>query len=338
MGSLAKKNRSIALLSRARKALAEARSLDDIIEIRDKAEAARSYAKVAKLSLEIQNEAATIKLEAERKAGVVLAQLAKNKGQIRRGRSLEPRSKVPTLADMGVSKSESHRWQLQAAVPEKRFSEYVQAQQNSSKEITSAGLIKIAKQLKAAETVRGKDNIPDGTFRDFDRLITEHRRRFSCIYADPPWPYYNQASRGSTSNHYSTMSLDDICNLPVASLAADNSHLHLWTTNAFLFESKKVMEAWGFEYKSCMMWVKPRIGPGNYWRLAHEFLLLGMRGKLPFRDRSQRSWIETPRLEHSTKPEEFRDAIKLVSPGPYLELFARRPVSDWTVWGNQVVD
>ena len=104
--------------------------------------------------------------------------------------------------------------------------------------------------------------------------------RFPAVYADPPWPYDNRASRGAASNHYRTMSLDDLAALPVESLVTDNAHLHLWTTSSFLAEGLSLIEAWGFTYKSSFVWVKDRIGCGNYWRLAHEFLLLGVRGNL----------------------------------------------------------
>ena len=160
--------------------------------------------------------------------------------------------------------------------------------------------------------------------------------RFSCIYADPPWPYQNQASRGACANHYATMTLDDIAALPISDLCADNAHLHLWTTNAFLFESHAVMRAWGFDYKSCFIWAKPQLGVGNYWRVSHEILLLGVRGRCPFRDHSQRSWLEWPRTGHSEKPERIRELIERVSPGPRLELFARRIAPGWIGWGNAI--
>lgn len=91
---------------------------------------------------------------------------------------------------------------------------------------------------------------------DLQNLI-EHNKKFSTIYADPPWKYDNQATRSATDNHYDTMAVEDIALLPVSELTTDNAHLHLWTTNAFLFEAKEIVEMWGFEYKSCFVWVKP---------------------------------------------------------------------------------
>lgn len=170
------------------------------------------------------------------------------------------------------------------------------------------------------------------------RELCDKGVRFSTIYADPPWPYSNTAARGAAENHYPTLSLEAIRNEPVQELAAENAHLHLWTTNAFLCEAFAVMDQWGFRYKSCLLWVKPQLGMGNYWRVSHEFLLLGVRGKLAFADRTVRSWQVARRTVHSRKPFLFRSLIERVSPGPYLELYGReeQPSTGWTVYGNQV--
>jgi N6-adenosine-specific RNA methylase IME4 len=156
------------------------------------------------------------------------------------------------------------------------------------------------------------------------------------LYVDPPWPYRNQGTRAATDNHYHTLSLDEIAAIPVRELAGEKSHLHLWTTNAHLPVAFSLIESWGFDYKSCLVWMKPQMGIGNYWRVSHEFLLLGVRGGLAFENHAQKSWLEVNRQQHSQKPEEFRELIEQASPGPYLELFARKQVQGWTVWGKQV--
>jgi len=173
--------------------------------------------------------------------------------------------------------------------------------------------------------------------QDLGALLAQDAK-FPTIYADPPWPYSNTAARGAAENHYRTLPLDAICNEPVKQLAGDKAHLHLWTTNAFLREAFDVIRAWGFRYKSCLIWIKPQLGMGNYWRVSHEYLLLGVRGGLPFRDRTCRSWLSVPRTAHSRKPFAFRALIERVSPGPYLELYGREdhPNSGWTVYGNQI--
>lgn len=172
-----------------------------------------------------------------------------------------------------------------------------------------------------ARAAHGEQPFP-GIVRNLDALLAENAK-FSTIYADPPWPYNNTAARGAAENHYRTLSLERIRNEPVKELAAEHAHLHLWTTNAFLREAFDVIRAWGFRYKSCLVWIKPQIGMGNYWRVSHEFLLLGVRGNLPFRDRTCRSWLNTKRTIHSRKPFLFRALIERVSPGPYLELYGR---------------
>jgi len=161
--------------------------------------------------------------------------------------------------------------------------------------------------------------------------------KFGCIYADPPWKYGNQGTRAATRNHYVTLSVDDLCQWDVGSHAADDSHLHLWTTNAFLPDAFRVIAAWGFEYRSCFVWVKPQMGIGNYWRVSHEFLLFGVRGNAKrFNSKNLKSWGVFARTKHSAKPDEVRTLIEQASSGPYLELFGRKEVQGWTVLGNDV--
>lgn len=161
--------------------------------------------------------------------------------------------------------------------------------------------------------------------------------KFGCIYADPPWKYDNQGTRAATRNHYVTLTVDELCDWNVGDYADEDAHLHLWTTNAFLPQSFRVISAWGFEYRSCFVWVKPKIGIGNYWRVSHEYLLLGVRGNAKrFNSRSLRSWGEFNRTKHSSKPEEIRSLIEQASHGPYLELFGRKQVPGWTVLGNNI--
>lgn len=174
-----------------------------------------------------------------------------------------------------------------------------------------------------------------GTAEDL-AAIAERGIKFGNIYADPPWLYGNQATRASTGNHYGGMSVDDICALPIADLAAETAHLHLWTTNGFLPDAFRVIEAWGFTYKSCLVWVKPQMGIGNYWRVSHEFLLLGTRGQCVFPEKNHKSWLEAERGRHSAKPAEIRHIIERVSPTPRLELFGRAAQPGWIVWGNEV--
>ncbi len=165
--------------------------------------------------------------------------------------------------------------------------------------------------------------------------LVRRGRRFGCVYADPPWQY-DRKPRGAADPHYPTMTVAEIAALPVRQLAAARSHLHLWTTHSFLDEARRVMEAWGFTYRSIFVWVKPTLGNGYYWRAACEFLLLGIRGDCPFLDHSIRNWLCVQRGPHSEKPEQMRELVERVSPGPYLELFGRRAVRGWTVFGDHI--
>jgi N6-adenosine-specific RNA methylase IME4 len=160
---------------------------------------------------------------------------------------------------------------------------------------------------------------------------------FRTILADPPWDVLQRGGRGA-DRHYPVMTVEAIAALPVRTLASTDAHLWLWVTNATLFSGHVVMAAWGFTYRSCLTWVKPGLGLGSYYlRNNTEHLLLGTKGKAPVLYRSQPTWLFAPKQDHSHKPEEQYAVIERCSPGPYLELFARRKRPGWQVWGNEVV-
>jgi len=174
-------------------------------------------------------------------------------------------------------------------------------------------------------------------------------RRFHTVLADPPWRFANRTGKMAPEhkrlNRYETMRLDDICALPVCELTVEPAHLYLWVPNAMLPDGLKVMEAWGFEYKSNIIWHKVRKdggpdgrGVGFYFRNVTEVLLFGIRGKNARTlgpGRSQVNFIASRKREHSRKPDEQYDIIENCSPGPFLEMFARGVRPDWFYWGNQ---
>jgi N6-adenosine-specific RNA methylase IME4 len=337
------KTRDLILLEKADQMLATATTIDEVRHIRDLAEAARRYSRKIELTQSITVRAAAIKVNAERKLGQLLktTELAAGApGNQHTGKQLD-RSHAATgpirLRDVGLSKSESSRAQQIASLPTATFNDYVRGCIDSGQEPTTAGLLRLAKLQAVNDTILHKAPSLTRFVCDLQQLVAE-KRRFTTIYADPPWKYDNQASRGSTNNHYPTMTVQQIAAEPVADLAADQAHLHLWTTNSFLPAAFSVIASWGFEYKSCFVWVKPHMGIGNYWRVSHEFLLLGVRGNLSFRDLGQRSWAEIDRRGHSCKPEEVRRLVETVSHAPYLELYGRAAPTntDWTVYGNQL--
>jgi N6-adenosine-specific RNA methylase IME4 len=183
--------------------------------------------------------------------------------------------------------------------------------------------------------------------QDFTGFI--NGRRFKTILADPPWQFQNRTGKMAPEHkrlaRYSTMTLDDIKALPVSDAVESTSHLYLWVPNALLPEGLAVMQAWGFNYKSNIVWQKVRKdggpdgrGVGFYFRNVTEILLFGVRGKNARTlqpGRTQVNIISTRKREHSRKPDEQYEVIQSCSPGPYLELFARGERPKWTIWGHQ---
>ncbi|MEV6255631.1 MT-A70 family methyltransferase [Nocardia sp. NPDC051911] len=160
-------------------------------------------------------------------------------------------------------------------------------------------------------------------------------KRYRTILADPPWDISQAGGRGAIQ-HYPLMTVDQIANMPVTDLAEDDAHLWLWVTNGSWRAGYDVMTAWGFTYRSPLTWVKPRLQLGQYLRNMTEHVLFGTRGKAPVNFRAQPTWFIAPVQEHSHKPEEQYAIIERVSPGPFLELFARRRQPGWDIWGNEV--
>ncbi|NIJ09034.1 N6-adenosine-specific RNA methylase IME4 [Sphingomonas vulcanisoli] len=185
---------------------------------------------------------------------------------------------------------------------------------------------------------------------DFEKAT--RGKKFKTILADPPWRFQNRTGKMAPEHHrlsrYGTMDLDEICALPVEGVAADPAHLYLWVPNALLPDGLAVMKAWGFEYKSNIVWHKIRKdggsdgrGVGFYFRNVTELVLFGVRGKNARTlqpGRSQVNLLGTRKREHSRKPDEFYDIVEACSPGPRLEMFARGARKGWTAWGNQADD
>jgi N6-adenosine-specific RNA methylase IME4 len=196
----------------------------------------------------------------------------------------------------------------------------------------------------------GMSAYPVDTIIDLARLTAG--KRFHTVLADPPWRFTNRTGKVAPEHRrlsrYETMTTEEICALPVAELTIPPAHLYLWVPNALLPHGLQVMEAWGFEYKSNIVWHKVRKdggsdgrGVGFYFRNVTELLLFGVRGKnartLP-PGRTQVNYIHSRKREHSRKPDEQYDVIENCSSGPYLELFARGVRPGWSYWGRQARD
>lgn len=318
------------------RALADAKAVDEVKDIRDKAEAMRAYAHQAK-NRELEVDAAEIRMRAERRLGeLIRAQkegpgLATGGGDTSGGSRKAPPQEPPTLAQAGIDKKLSSRAQKLAAVPEDQFEgmigEWRERVGKENERVTT-------NLLKAGERERRDSGLETAT-------QPWPEGRYPVIYADPPWRYEHppvgDTSR-SIENQYPTMTIEEICALPIADIAMEDSVLFLWATAPKLAECFEVITAWGFTYRTCMVWVKDKIGMGYYVRNRHELLLIAKRGTLPTPAPSDRvgSVVEAPRLAHSAKPPAFYEIIEKGYPGlPKIELFCRIPREGWAAWGNE---
>lgn len=171
---------------------------------------------------------------------------------------------------------------------------------------------------------------------------------FKTLLADPPWRFNNRTGKVAPEHkrlsRYNTMSLEEICALPVKNIMEESSHCYLWVPNALLNEGLRVLESWGFQYKSNIVWHKVRKdggsdgrGVGFYFRNVTELVLFGVRGNMRTLSpgRRQVNLLSTRKREHSRKPDEIYDIIEDCSPGPYIELFARYARPGWQAWGDE---
>ncbi len=191
------------------------------------------------------------------------------------------------------------------------------------------------------------DQLSSAAAQDFSNSLAGHY--FGTIMADPPWQFQNRTGKIAPEHkrlsRYGTMSLEEIEALPVSLAAAETAHLYLWVPNALLPEGIAVMRAWGFRYKSNLIWHKIRKdggsdgrGVGFYFRNVTEIILFGVRGKNARTlqaGRTQVNYLSSRKREHSRKPDEQYSIIESCSAGPYLELFARGERKNWTSWGHQ---
>lgn len=323
-------------------------SLRDVAKAQSDLEAMKQYAKKHKNYEEAALVISDLAAKVARRGGELLSDIEFSKGG-RPNRSHDETGFHVKLSDIGISKSQSSRWQAIAAIPEQTFNHHLEQAAKSKRPVTIQSLLKLApKKQESADIIEMP--LADDRGRVVSSLSELGDEKFATIYADPPWSYGNQATRACTDKHYVTMGIADICAMPVKDYAAENAQLHLWTTSGFLREAFDVIEAWGFEYRSGFIWAKSRdtdsddmdcppkakLGIGNYWRLSHEYLLLGIRGSATFKDKSLASWAAMDRGRHSAKPELVRDMVERAFVGPRLEIFGRNAVPGWTVLGNEV--
>jgi N6-adenosine-specific RNA methylase IME4 len=311
--------------------LAEATTVDAIQHIRDFAEQARLYAKQKRLGLDAINRAAAFKLRADWKLGALYLAMPKHEGG-RPVNRLQPATGFdpPTYAELGIEKTDAHRCQVIASLPPDEFNAFLEATATAGEELTTASAVRWAKarwQPVEPEEVDSSPALP--------KIICR------CIVIDPPWPMQKieRDERPAQAAHldYPTMSLDEIAALPVAERAdATGCHLYLWVTQKFLPVGLALVEGWGFRYQCLMTWVKPTGMTPFSWMYNTEHVIFARLGDLDLLKNGEKLSFEAPSVRHSTKPDIFYERVLRVSPGPRLDMFARRERDGFTAWGNEV--
>lgn len=321
-----------------RLAIMEAHSIDDVKEIRDKAEALRQYAKQAGESLENQNMIAEIKLRAERRAGELLRDTNRSEG----GRPPKTPDSVSVVSEYRqvleqaqLPERTAQRWQDIAAVPEPIFEAHILEVKAQNLELTSASMRRVAQEVKREAMRDQRQDAPE---------LPESKYR--VIYADPPWHYGNSGvitesdNYGRAARHYPSMTIPELCALgsQLRKITDSDAVLFMWVTSPLLEDAFEVISAWGFQYKTSFVWDKIKHNFGHYNSVRHELLLVCTKGSCtPDVKTLHDSVVSLERSDkHSEKPEEFRRMIDgLYTWGKRIELFARTRADGWEAWGNE---
>jgi len=309
----------LATINKASRMLAKA-DVGEALDIADKAEVIRAYLKRSGANLEIQNQAAQLRHDADRHAARLLAKVIRPKGG-------KPSHGTTVLKDYGIDdRKEYERMRLKASIPARAYAAFCAETMAKGEELTQVRLIQLAKRLASPPEVEGDIPLPEGTF--------------ATIVIDPPWPmkkierelYPEQG----TSPGYPTMTLEDIAELPVADKAAEDCHLYLWVTQKYLPDGLRLCSLWGFRYQCLLTWVKPSGFTPFSWMYNTEHVIFGRRGSLDVQQKGIKLAFDAKVTGHSEKPDVFYDIVSRASPGPRLELFARKDREGFTVWGDEV--
>jgi N6-adenosine-specific RNA methylase IME4 len=318
-------DRQLTLLEAARASLQQAADVRRVKQILDWADGARLYATRQRLSEETIGLAYALKIEALGKLGDMLLEMPKQHGARGIGPigSQDAASNIPTFDELGIDRHTATLAQQIARLDAET------RQRIAGRELKVAEALRMHRQ-----TDRRARPLPAGVFR--------------VVYADPPWTYGNAGvineadGYGRAARHYATLTIAELCALPVLERVAADAVLFLWVTSPLLAECWPVITAWGFEYKTSIVWAKDAHNFGHYVSVQHELLLLCTRGScLPDHlTPMQPSIVVEPRSRtHSEKPEIFRHIIDRLYDGAAeqkLELFARRAVPGWTSYGDEI--
>ena len=320
----------------ARAALAKASNIDEVKDIHDKAEAMRQYARMAK-DIDLEIMAADIRLRSERQLGIMLEEQKRGRKLSRGGRpktgSEEEPVRLITLESLGIDKKQSRRAQKLGSIAERAFEAVVA--RTRSRILERNGHVSLDVLAIDKKQYRANREL---SLAEMQSALPE--KKYGVILADPEWHFKVRSAQTGmdrhAGNHYPTSGTDEICVRPVESIAADDCALFLWGTVPMLPDALRVMDAWGFDYKSHCMWRKDKIGTGYWFRNAHELLLVGTRGKIPAPAMGEQweSVIDAAVAKHSAKPDVFYNLIEEYFPNlPKIELNARRARDGWDAWG-----
>ena len=333
---------TISKLQTAITAVREVKELDEIKLIIDQSEALKGYVKAQNMSQEIQDGAAEYLLYAKRQMGIISAGLEKaTKGNQYTGKMVLPESgstknKTDTLKDAGIDIRRANEAEKLAAMPEEQFAEIVEKKKEQGKLTTNAIITDVDREAKAIkrESERKKNAVKVSELAD----PLEAQGLFQTIVIDPPWDWGDEGDinqLGRAKPNYSTMPIEDIEALPINKISDDNCHLYLWVTNRSLPKAFRLIELWGFRYITCVTWIKPSFGMGNYFRGSTEQILFAVKGSQPLKRKDYGTHFEAQRGKgHSAKPDEFYKMVQSCSYDPYIDIFGRKNRDGWTVWGE----
>lgn len=249
------------------------------------------------------------------------------------------KTKAQVVEEAGFTKKQVERFQALAENPD--LVEQAKAEARETDDIVSRSLVlKLVKDKKRAAKEATREERRQENAEKIEELATplEAQGLFQTIVIDPPWDWGDEGDInqfGRAKPDYHTMPIEDIEKLPVAKIADDNCHLYLWVTNRSLPKAFRLIEAWGFRYITCLTWVKPSIGMGNYFRGDTEQVLFAVKGSQPLKRKDVGTHFEAPRGQgHSAKPDLFYDLVESCSYGPYIDIFGRKDRQGWSVWGE----
>lgn len=323
---------------RARIALAEARSVDEVKGIRDAASAMKAYAIQAQ-DKQMEIDASEIRIRAERRLGEMLKWQEEHGGLNKGTRGLgrpkiggahgePPKQDTPPLADMGISKKLSARSQAIAAIPEAEFEATLAEHREEQEAVTSRTMEKLTKQKQRQEEI-------DAIKKTISETPQTIQGKFSVVVIDPPWPYGRKydPETSRVANPYPEMELESIQEIKLP--LENNSVVFLWTTHAFLKSAFLILDGWGLDYRATIVWDKEQMGMGATIRMQCEFCLMATLGKPIIQGAAERDIIREKRREHSRKPDAFYSMVDRMTVGRKLDYFSRQKRNDWICYGAE---